>query len=74
MEWASGDDAASLRGKYGRERRADVRPRLHGLWLVRTGRTTREVADVLGVEERSVQRWLAWYRVGGLAARVRRRC
>jgi transposase len=41
---------------------------LQGLWLVRTGRTTREVAEVVGVEERTVQRWLAWYRAGGLAA------
>jgi len=48
----------------------DVRPRLHGLWLVRTGRTTREVAEVLGVHERTVQQWLAWYRAGGLAAVV----
>ncbi len=68
VEWAAGDDAASLRARYGRERRADVRTRLQGLWLVRTGRTTREVAEVVGVEERTVQRWLAWYREGGLAA------
>jgi transposase len=64
--WASEDDAASLYRRYRRERRADVRPRLHGLWLVRTGRTTREAAEVLGVDERTVQRWLAWYRAGGL--------
>src|SRR4051794_34683491 len=67
VEWASEDDAASLYGRYRGERRADVRPRLHGLWLVRTGKTTREVAGVLGVDERTVQRWLAWYRAGGLA-------
>ncbi len=67
IEWAAGDDAASLYARYRRERRADVRPRLHALWLVRTGRTTREGAEVLGVDERSVQRWLAWYRAGGLA-------
>jgi transposase len=67
IEWASEDDASSLRARYRRERRADVRPRLQGLWLVRTGRTTREVAEVVGVEERTVQRWLAWYRAGGLA-------
>jgi transposase len=66
VEWAAEDDAASLYGRYRRERRADVRPRLHGLWLVRTGKTTREVAEVLGVDERTVQRWLAWYRAGGL--------
>jgi transposase len=66
--WAAEDDAASLRERYRPERRADVRPRLQGLWLVRTGRTTREVAEVVGVEERTVQRWLAWYRAGGLAS------
>ena len=67
VAWAAEDDAASLYARYRRERRADVRPRLHGLWLVRTGKTTREASEVLGVEERTVQRWLAWYRAGGLA-------
>ncbi len=67
IEWAAEDDAASLYARYRRERRADVRPRLHGLWLVRRGHTTREVAEVLGVDERTVQRWLAWYRAGGRA-------
>ena len=67
VAWAAADDAASLYARYRRERRPDVRPRLHGLWLVRTGKTTREAAEVLGVDERTVQRWLAWYRAGGLA-------
>src|SRR6266487_561123 len=67
VEWATGDDTVSLYARYRGERRADVRPRLHGLWLVRTGKTTREVAEVLGVDERTVQRWLAGYRAGGLA-------
>jgi transposase len=66
VEWAAADDAARLYDRYRRERRPDVRPRLHGLWLVRTGRTTREAAEALGVDERTVQRWLAWYRAGGL--------
>ena len=66
MEWAVGDDAASLYARYRRERRADVRPRLHALWLVRTGHSARETAGVLGVDERTVQRWLGWYRAGGL--------
>ena len=67
VQWAAADDAASLYERYRRERRPDVRPHLHGLWLVRTGHTTREAAEVLGVDERTVQRWLAWYRAGGLA-------
>src|SRR5215208_4595503 len=68
VEWAAADDAAGLSGRYRRERRPDVRPRLHGLWLVRTGKTTREASEVLGVDERTVQRWLAWYRACGLAS------
>jgi transposase len=67
VEWASEDDAASQYARYRGERWADVRPRMHGMWLVRTGKTTRDVADVLGVDERTVQRWLAWYRAGGVA-------
>jgi transposase len=66
IEWAARDDAAGLYARYRQERRADVRPRLHALWLVRRGHTTREVAEVLGVDERTVQRWLGWYRAGGL--------
>jgi transposase len=66
IAWAAEDDAASLYARYRREQRADVRPRLHALWLVRTGRTTRDASEVLGVDERTVQRWLGWYRAGGL--------
>ncbi len=68
VAWAAEDDAASLQARYRRERRADVRPRLQGLWLVRAGRSAREAAEVLGVHERTVTRWLGWYRAGGLAA------
>jgi transposase len=66
IEWAQGDDEASLYRRYRRERRADVRPRLHALWLVRRGHSARAAAAVLGVDERTVQRWLGWYRAGGL--------
>ena len=67
IAWGERDDAASLYARYRRERRPDVRPRLHALWLVRTGKTTREASEALGVDERTVQRWLAWYRAGGLS-------
>ena len=68
IAWAVEHDAGSLQARYRRERRPDVRPRLHGLWLLRTGRSAREVAPVLGVHERTVQQWVRWYRDGGLAA------
>jgi transposase len=61
------DGAAALYARYQQERKPDVRPRWHALWLLRSGRTVRETARVLGVHERSVQQWVAWYRAGGLA-------
>lgn len=60
------DDAAALYRRYQQETKPDLRPRWHALWLLRTGMTAREVARVLGVHERSVQHWVAWYRRGGL--------
>jgi transposase len=57
-----------LKAAYRQERRPDVRPRLHALWLLRGGRGVREVAQLVGVHERTVQRWVGWYRAGGLPA------
>lgn len=68
IAWRAEDEAAVLKTLYRKERRADVRPRLHALWLLRTGRPVRAVAAVVGVHERTVQRWLQWYREGGVAA------
>lgn len=68
IAWRAGDDVAALKAAYQREARRDVRPRLHALWLVRTGECLREAARVVGVHERNVQRWIGWYRTGGMAA------
>jgi transposase len=65
--WGDEDTEAALRAAYRAEQRAEVRPRLHALWLLRSGkRQMGEVAAVIGVNYRSVQRWVAWYREGGL--------
>jgi transposase len=68
IAWVAEDTVEALRGRYRRARQADVRPGLHGLWLLRSGRSARETAVVLGVHERTVQRWIGWYQRGGLAA------
>jgi putative transposase len=60
------DEAAALYARYRQELKPDLRPRWHALWLVCTGTTARETARVLGVHERSVQQWIAWYRAGGM--------
>ena len=49
-----------------------ARKRVHALWLVRTGTSAREAARQAGVGERTVVRWLGWYRQGGLAAVLER--
>src|SRR5919202_1159783 len=66
VEWQ--DDEATLRRRYRREADAELRPRWQALWLLRQGRSATETAALVGVHRRSVQRWLAWYRQGGLAA------
>lgn len=72
VQW--GEDAETLGALYRAERDYQARPRLHALWLVRQGRSVRETAGVVGVHERTVQQWLAWYRQDGLAGvRVHRR-
>lgn len=57
-----------LKAAYQAERDAAVRTRLHGLWLLHEGRSLGEVAEVVGVHYRTVQRWVAWYRTDGVAA------
>lgn len=72
VAWREEDTAAALHAAYRTEQDAAVQPRLHALWLLRDGtRQVGEVARVLGVKYRTVQRWVAGYRTGGLAA-VRR--
>lgn len=67
IDWREGDEESSLKARYLAEKRTEVRVRLHALWLLRTGRSIREVASLLGVHERSVQYWVSGYRRGGLA-------
>jgi len=61
--WREEDTEEALRAAYRGEQRADVRQRLQALGLLRSGEgRLAEVAAVLGVEDRTVQRWVAWYR------------
>lgn len=73
VEWAAEDTADALAARYRREREARQARRWQAFWLVRSGRSMREAAAVVGVEERTVGVWLRWYRAGGLAAVQRRR-
>jgi transposase len=65
VAWA--EDAATLGRLYRTEPDPQLRPRWQALWLLRQGRSVGAVAAVVGVNYRTVQDWLAWYRKGGLA-------
>jgi transposase len=67
LAWRASDTAEALHDAYRAEGDAEVRMRLHGLWLLRGGRRVREVAEAVGVHYRTVQRWVRWYEQGGLA-------
>jgi transposase len=73
VAWQAADTAAALKAAYQREGDGAIRQRLHGLWLLRAGWRLGAVAEALGVHYRTVQRWVDWYRDGGMAAvRARR--
>ena len=67
------EDEATLRQRYLDEKDAQDRTRLHALWQLRRGRTIGEVAEVVGKHPRAIQKWVAWYRQGGLAEVLRHR-
>ena len=72
--WAEEDTADALHKQYRAEKVTEVRTRLHALWLLRQGQGPTAVAAAVGVGRNAVQRWLRWYRAGGLeAVRSRRR-
>ena len=66
VPWTETADA--LYERYRRERDGRRRQRLQALWLVRRGRRVAEAAHLAGVGQRSLERWLGWYRQGGLGA------
>jgi transposase len=66
VAWGEEDTAGALKAAYQRERDPEIRTWLQGLWLLRCGWGWGRVAEAMGIHYRSVQRWVAWYREGGL--------
>ncbi len=56
-----------MKTAYQAEHDPQRRSQYHGLWLLRRGWRLGDVAEAVGVDYRTVQRWAAWYRAGGLA-------
>jgi len=70
LEWHESE--SQLKQRYQREKRAERRTRLQALWLLRQGKRVADVAEALGVNYRTVQDWVGWYRRGGLSEVLRR--
>ena len=69
-EWA--ESAEELYALYAAEPDVGRRKRLQALWRVRAGARVAEAGRLAGVGRRSAERWLGWYRRGGLAEVLRR--
>jgi len=66
------ETAGELEARYRAERDLERRKRLGALWRVRTGDRVADAGRLAGVGGRTVERWLGWYRAGGLAEVLRR--
>ena len=64
IDWQ--EDEQALYRLYKQEKDHQNRTRLQALWLIRQGRSMKEVAQIVGVHYRTVQEWVAWYRKGGV--------
>ena len=66
VDWDPEDTLEALRSAYKAERDVMLRARLRALWLLRSGRQMGEVAAVVGIHYRTLQKWVSWYRTGGV--------
>src|SRR5918999_4035501 len=67
IAWAAEDTPEALRERYRKQAEGEVRTRRQALWLLRRGWSMAQVAEIVGVHYRTVQRWVGWYREGGVA-------
>lgn len=70
VEWQ--ESAEELKQKYRAEKHPQRRERLFTFWHLRLGKQVKEIAELMGTSERVIQRWVSWYRAGGLAQVLKR--
>lgn len=70
VDWK--ENAEELKQKYREEKHPQRRERLFTLWHLCLGKQIRQVSEMIGTDERVIQRWVSWYRSGGLEEVLRR--
>lgn len=70
VEWQ--ETAEDLKQRYRQEKQVQRRQRLFVLWHLRQGKRVEEVAQMTATGYRLIQRWVAWYRHGGLVEVLQR--
>lgn len=66
------ETAAELEAAYQREQDIHRRKRLHALWMLRSGEIVGTAAKTVGVDARTIHRWLAIYRTQNIDELLRR--
>jgi transposase len=64
IEWQ--ETVSELETLYKQEKQVNKRERLHALWLLRQGKSLKEISELLSIKYRRLQRWVVMYRQGGL--------
>ena len=67
IKWKRKEPLEKLEQAYKHEKDGRVKMRIWAIWQMRQGATGREVSRMIGVEERTVYRWLSRYQESGLA-------
>ena len=66
VDWRVEDCEETLTKLYKEEMDPRIRTRLHALALLRQGRSIADAVSILDVTDRTVRRWISWYRKGGI--------
>ena len=65
VNWKHSEE--ELRQLYNQEKHVERRTRYHALWLIRIGRTMKEVGEIVDRHYDTICRWMDWYRESGLS-------
>ena len=66
------DSPDELKARLEKERDPRRKARLQAFTMLRDGKRISDVSDAVGADYRTIQRWVSWYRTGGLDAVLKR--